>query len=74
MLFTVMAAFAQMEHQIKRERVVDSISKRRIDGKDLGGRRQRPTDSQIRNALRLVESGRLAALIAHDLGMSLATF
>ncbi len=39
MLFTVMAAFAQMEHQIKRERVVDSISKRRIDRKDLGGRR-----------------------------------
>ena len=44
MLFTVMAALAQMEHQIKRERIVDSISKRRIAGKNLGGRRQRITD------------------------------
>lgn len=51
MLFTVMAALAQVEHRIKRERIVDSISKRRIAGKDLGGRRQRVTDSQIRSAL-----------------------
>ncbi|MET3176768.1 UNVERIFIED_ORG: DNA invertase Pin-like site-specific DNA recombinase [Arthrobacter sp. UYCu721] len=27
MLFTIMAALAQMEHEIKRERVTDSISK-----------------------------------------------
>lgn len=74
MLFTVMAALAQMEHQIKRERIVDSISKRRIAGKDLGGRRQRVTDSQIRNALHLVQSGQPAAYVARDLGMSRATF
>ncbi|HCS59961.1 MAG TPA: resolvase [Microbacterium sp.] len=74
MVFTVMAALAQMEHQIKRERIVDSISKRRIAGKDLGGRRQRLTDSQIRNALRLVQSGQPAAQVARDLGMSRATF
>ena len=36
MLFTIMAALAQMEHEIKRERVSDSISKRREAGKDLG--------------------------------------
>lgn len=36
MLFTVMAALAQMEHEIKRERVTDSISKRRQAGLDLG--------------------------------------
>ena len=74
MLFTLMAALAQMEHEIKRERVTDSISKRREAGKDLGGRPQRVTDSQIRNAVRLVEGGEPAAQVARDLGMSRATF
>lgn len=50
MLFTVMAALAQMEHEIKRERVTDSIRKRREAGLDLGGRPRRITDSQIRSA------------------------
>ncbi|WP_336855449.1 recombinase family protein [Sinomonas albida] len=74
MLFTIMEALAQMEHEIKRERVVDSISKRREAGKDLGGRPRRITDSQIRNAVRLVEGGEPAAQVARDLGMSRATF
>lgn len=74
MVFTVMSALAQMEHEIKRERIVDSISKRRAAGKDLGGRPRRITDSQIRNALRLVQSGEPAAQVARDLGMSRATF
>jgi DNA invertase Pin-like site-specific DNA recombinase len=74
MLFTIMAALAQMEHGIKRERVTDSISKRREAGKDLGGRPQRVIDSQIRSAVRLVEGGEPAAQVARDLGMSRATF
>jgi DNA invertase Pin-like site-specific DNA recombinase len=74
MLFTIMAALAQMEHEIKRERIVDSISKRRAAGKDLGGRPQRVTDSQVRSAIRLVEGGEPAAQVARDLGMSRATF
>jgi DNA invertase Pin-like site-specific DNA recombinase len=74
MLFTIMAALAQMEHEIKRERVTDSIAKRREAGKDLGGRPRRITDSQIRNALRLVQAGEPAAQVARDLGMSRATF
>lgn len=74
MLFTIMAALAQMEHEIKRERVVDSISKRRDAGANLGGRPQRVTDSQIRSAMRLVEGGEPAAQVARDLGMSRATF
>ena len=61
MLFTIMAALAQMEHEIKRERVVDSISKRRAAGGDLGGRSQQITDSKIRNALSFVESGEPAS-------------
>jgi len=74
MLFTIMAALAQMEYEIKRERIADSVSKRREAGKDLGGRPQRITDSQIRNAIRLVDSGEPAAQVARDLGMSRASF
>jgi DNA invertase Pin-like site-specific DNA recombinase len=74
MLFTIMAALGQMELEIKRERVVDSVNKRREAGKDLGGRRQSISDSQIRNAMRLVQSGEPAAQVARDLGMSRATF
>jgi DNA invertase Pin-like site-specific DNA recombinase len=74
MLFTIMAALAQMEHEIKRERVTDSIIKRREAGKDLGGRPRRVTDSQIRTAVRLVQGGEPAAQVARDLGMSRATF
>ena len=74
MLFTIMAALAQMELEIKRERVIDSISKRREAGKDLGGRRRSISDSQIRSAVRLVDGGEPAAQVARDLGMSRATF
>lgn len=74
MLFTVMAALAQMEHEIKRERITDSIAKRRAAGMDLGGRPRRITDSQIRNAIRLVNSGQPVAQVVRDLGMSRATF
>lgn len=74
MLLTIMAALAQMEHKIKRERVVDSIAKRRATGHDLGGRPQRITDSQIESALRLLAAGTPAAQVVRDLGMSLATF
>lgn len=45
MLFTIMAALGQIEHEIKRERAIDSISKRRNAGKDLGGRPRIITDS-----------------------------
>lgn len=74
MLFTIMAALAQMEHEIKRERVTDSISKRRKAGANLGGRPQQVSDSQIRSAARLVEAGDPVAQVARDLGMSRATF
>ncbi|WP_104043907.1 recombinase family protein, partial [Arthrobacter sp. ZGTC412] len=74
MLFTIMAALGQMEHEIKRERVTDSINKRREAGKDLGGRPRRVTDSQIRSAVHLVENGEPAAQVARDFGMSRATF
>jgi len=74
MLFTIMAALGQMELEIKRERITDSVAKRRAAGMDLGGRRQTITDSQIRSAIRLVDAGAPAAQVARDLGMSRATF
>jgi DNA invertase Pin-like site-specific DNA recombinase len=73
MVFTVMAALGQMELEIKRERITDSVSKRRAAGKDLGGRKAKFTDSQVRNAARLIEAGEPAARVARDLGMSRAT-
>lgn len=73
MVFTVMAALAQMELEIKRERVTDSVAKRRAAGKDLGGRRPTFTDSQIRAAVRLIDAGEPTTQVARDLGMSRAT-
>ncbi|POH68200.1 resolvase [Cryobacterium zongtaii] len=73
MLFTIMAALGQMEHEIKRERVIDSIAKRRDAGKNLGGRPRSITDSQIRHARSLIEHGEIAAEVARSLGMSRAT-
>lgn len=73
MVFTVMAALAQMELEIKRERINDSVSKRRAVGADLGGRRPTFTNSQIRNAQRLIEAGEPASQVARDLSMSRAT-
>ena len=73
MLFTVMAAIAQMELEIKRERIRDSVAKRRLAGHDLGGRRQKFTESQMESAPVLMSSGAVAAQVARDLGMSRAT-
>ncbi|MEB0267704.1 recombinase family protein [Cryobacterium sp. 10I5] len=74
MLFTIMAALGQMEQEIKRERVIDLIAKRRGAGKNLGGRPRVITDDQIRNARSLIDSGEPAAEVARNLGMSRATF
>ncbi len=70
MVFTVMAALAQMKLEIKRERVNDSNTKRRDAGMDLGGRRLIFSASQIANAHRLIEQGQPASHVARDLGMS----
>lgn len=73
MMFTVMAALAQMELDIKRERNGDSVSKRRAAGKNLGGRRPQFTDSKVRSAATLIEQGVPAAQVAKDMGMSRST-
>lgn len=73
MVFTVLSALATMELEIKRERIRDSVAKRRAAGGDLGGRRRVYTDSAIASAVRLREAGVPAAQVARDLGMSRAT-
>lgn len=73
MLFTITAALAQMELEIKRERITDSVSKRRATGQDLGGRRPTFTDSQVENARRLIDAGQPATHVARDMSMSRAT-
>ena len=59
MLFTIMAARAQMELEIKQEGVVDSIAKRREAGKDLGGRPQLITHDTSAMPVDLLTSRRL---------------
>src|SRR5699024_11584096 len=73
MVFTVMAALAQMELDIKRERITESVAKRRAAGKDLGGRRRAFTDSQIRSAMKVIDAAKPATQVARDFGMSRAT-
>jgi DNA invertase Pin-like site-specific DNA recombinase len=74
MVFTVMSALAQMELDIKKERITDSVSKRRAAGGDLGGRPRKVTDRQIQNAIRLIDGGEAAAGVLRDLGLSRSTF
>jgi DNA invertase Pin-like site-specific DNA recombinase len=72
-VFTALAALAQMELAIKRDRINDSLRKQRAAGKDLGRRWQQFRHSQIQNARRQVDSGEQATRVAKDLGMSCAT-
>lgn len=73
LLFTIMAALAQLELEIKRERVADSVAKRRAEGGDLGGRPQTITASKIDSAIRLLDQGIPASKVARDIGISRAT-
>ena len=68
MVFTVIAALAQMELEIKRECITDSVTKRRTTGGDLGGRRPTFTESQIRTAFKLIQAGEPATQVAKDMG------
>ncbi|GAB3306051.1 hypothetical protein GCM10027427_35740 [Pseudoclavibacter terrae] len=73
MVFTVMAALAQMELEIKRERVLDSVSKRRAAGADLGGRPRKITVSQLQSAAHLIAADVPVVEVARNLGVSRAT-
>src|SRR5690625_737752 len=70
---TRMAALAHVHLHIKRDRITDSVAKRRAAGKGLGGRRRAFTDSHIRSAMKLGDAGEPATQVARDFGMSRAT-
>ncbi|MGQ1838681.1 recombinase family protein [Kocuria turfanensis] len=57
MVFTVMAALAQMGLEIAPERIIDSVADRRAAGKGPDGRRHIVADSQIRSFLRWIGGG-----------------
>jgi DNA invertase Pin-like site-specific DNA recombinase len=74
MVLTGMAALAQMELAIERERDNDSGEETACRREGPGRRRwQQFRHSQIQNARRLVDGGEQATRIAKDLGMSPAT-
>ncbi|WP_156507310.1 hypothetical protein [Arthrobacter sp. OY3WO11] len=70
MTVTVLAALGQMELDIELERINDSVNERRAAGKDLGGRKAQFTKSQVRNTVRLIESGEPAAQVLRDVSQS----
>ncbi len=72
-VLTVIAPSAQMELEIKRERITNSVVKRRAVGKDLGGRHHGFTDSQILNPVPLINGGKATTQVAQDLGVAGAT-
>lgn len=72
-VLSVLTAVAGMEFQIARERIQGSVFTRRPSGTRRVGRRATFTEQQIRNALRLIESGEQPSQVARDLGMSRAT-
>lgn len=76
LLFTMMAGLAEMELEIKRERMRDSVAKRRAQGKNLGGRPRIYTKGKLRMARAALsdpEETRTAGEVAADLGMSRST-
>lgn len=56
-MITVVDDRAQMEFEIRKERVGDSVPKCRATGFDLGGRRNACTERQIRSSFDLLETG-----------------
>ncbi|TFB88309.1 recombinase family protein [Cryobacterium algoricola] len=72
-VLTVLAAVAGMELEVARDRIRESVFKRRSSSTHRGGRRKTFTEHQIRNALQLIESGEQPSQVARHLGMSRTT-
>ena len=67
-----MASLAQMERELIAERTKAGLEAARKLGR-IGGRRRLMTDSKIKSAKKLLQSGMLPKDVAEDLGVSLAT-
>ncbi|MCI4660021.1 helix-turn-helix domain-containing protein [Cryobacterium zhongshanensis] len=72
-VLAVLTAVAGMELEVARDRIRESVFKRRSSSTRRGGRRKTFTEHQIRNALQLIESGEPPSQVARHLGMSRTT-
>lgn len=70
--FHVMAALAQMERELIRERTTAGLKAARARGR-LGGRKAMMDDSKIESAKHLLDSGMTSREVATNLGVSRAT-
>lgn len=70
--FHVMAALAEMERELIRERTNAGLAAARARGR-LGGRKPKMTSSKITAARQLLDAGRSAQEVADNLGVSRAT-
>jgi DNA invertase Pin-like site-specific DNA recombinase len=70
--FHLMASLAQMERELIVERTKAGLDAARKLGR-VGGRRRVMTESKIKSAKRLLQSGMLPKDVAEDLGVSMAT-
>lgn len=70
--FHVMAALAQMERELVRERTQAGLSAARARGR-VGGRKPKIDESKKKAAKRMLESGMTATEVARTIGVSRAT-
>lgn len=70
--FHVMAALAQMERELVRERTQAGLSAARARGR-VGGRKAKVDESKKKAAKRMLESGMTATEVARTIGVSRAT-
>ena len=70
--FHVMAALAQMERELVRERTMAGLTAARARGR-LGGRKPKMDESKLKSARHLLASGMAPKEVAANLGVSRAT-
>lgn len=67
-----MAALAQMERELIKERTKTGLNAVRARGR-LGGRKSKMDDSKVQSAKHLLDSGMSGSQVATNLGVSRAT-
>jgi len=72
MFFHIIAAFAQLERDLIRERTRAGLDAARARGRN-GGRRRTMTVSKVKAARKLLAGGALPRAVAEDLGVSVST-
>ncbi|WP_298281175.1 recombinase family protein [Acidocella sp.] len=68
-IFSIMAAFAQMEREFIRERTLSGLAAARARG-HVGGAKKKVSDDQIRDAIARIEAGEFKSDLAKELGIS----